>query len=246
MTRLYEGMILLDNDAVRSGWDSAKAKATGLFEKHGVKVHTARRWGERRLAYPIKGRHRGTYLLTYSEIPADSMAGLQRDLEIDEAILRYLFLRADEVPQAETEQSEAEAGAEFTVPEPPADDAHDEAPIPADEAKPAEAKADEAPADEAKADEAPADEAKADEAPADEAKPDEAKADEAKADEAPADEAKADEAKADEAPADEAKADEAPADEAPADEDGVESETDNAGSDATGTGADDSKEESGS
>ena len=51
---LYEGMFLIDNDTVRAGWASAKAVVTDLIAKHGGSVSSARRWDERRLAYPIR------------------------------------------------------------------------------------------------------------------------------------------------------------------------------------------------
>src|SRR5262245_20374437 len=58
MSRIYEIMYLLDNNAVRAGWNEAKAAATGLITKHGGKVLSARRWDERKLAYSIKQRRR--------------------------------------------------------------------------------------------------------------------------------------------------------------------------------------------
>jgi len=230
MTRVYEGMFVLDNQLVREDWKAAKAVVTSALEKHGGKVHTARRWDERRLAYPIANHQRGTYLLAYFDIPGDGLPVLTRDLELSEPVLRHLILQAVAVPETEVELSKAEEAADFEVPAPPADDAveEEEAPdrdhrrrddrgrddrgrddrddrrrgsAPAGAAKPAEAKADEAKAGEAKAGEAKAGEAKAGEAKADEAKADEAKADEAKAGEAKAEEAKPAEAKADEAKA---------------------------------------------
>ena len=143
MTRTYEAMFLLDNDSVRSGWRAAKGVVTGLVEKHGGKTVTARRWDERRLAYPIKGKRRATYLLTYCDLAEDAIPGLVRDLEINERVLRHLILRADSVPEAEHELSRAEDADDFSVPAPPEDDAVDvvEEPEPeaADERK-AEAK----------------------------------------------------------------------------------------------------------
>ena len=48
MPQLYEGMFLLDNQAVRDDWNAAKAVVTSLLAKHGGRVQTARRWDERR------------------------------------------------------------------------------------------------------------------------------------------------------------------------------------------------------
>jgi len=120
--KLYEGMFLLDNQAVRADWTAAKAVVTDALSKHGAQVKTARRWDERRLTYPIKGRKRATYLLTYFEQGAAGALTLRRDLEIDERVLRYLIVSAEEVPQGEVEASQAELQAGFSIPAMPGDD----------------------------------------------------------------------------------------------------------------------------
>jgi len=122
---LYEGMFLLDNDTVRAGWPGAKAVVTDLITKHGGNAVTARRWDERQLAYPIKGKGRATYLLVHFEMPGDSIPPFHRDLEIKDAVLRYLQLRAESVPEEEHALAAAEVEADFSVPEPP-----DDAPLP--------------------------------------------------------------------------------------------------------------------
>jgi len=122
MTQLYEGMFLLDNQAVRADWGGAKAAVTELLAKHGATVRTARRWDERRLAYPIKGRKRATYLLSYFEQDGAGGDVLRHDLDIAEGVLRYLILTAEVIPQGELEKSQAELEAGFSVPPPPADD----------------------------------------------------------------------------------------------------------------------------
>jgi small subunit ribosomal protein S6 len=124
---LYEGMFLLDNQAVRADWRKAKSLVTGTLEKHGAKVNTARRWDERKLAYEIKGRMRGTYLLSYYEVDTQGIDGLRRDLELSEQVLRYMLLRVEEVPAGEQALHEAELDESFEIPLPPEDDAPEEA-----------------------------------------------------------------------------------------------------------------------
>lgn len=126
MSRTYECMFLIDNDAVRAGWQSAKETVGAVVTKHGGSVKTARRWDERRLAYSIRRRNRATYLLSYCDFPSDGIASIRRDLDISETVLRYLLLRTDKIPEEEVELTRAESTDEFKVPEPPADDAVDE------------------------------------------------------------------------------------------------------------------------
>ena len=126
LTQIYEGMFLLDNDLVRGGWDGAKGVVTAALEKHGGKVHTARRWDERRLAYPIRRKQRATYLLTYYEIPGDSIPAMRREFDLSEQVLRYLMLAVEAIPEGESDLAAAEQSPDFVLPEPPADDAVDE------------------------------------------------------------------------------------------------------------------------
>lgn len=118
---LYEGMFVIDNDLVREDWQAAKSIITDTLEKHGAKIVTARRWDERALAYPIKGRRRATYLLSYFEIEGQKNEDVARDLEIQDGVLRYLVTAAAELPEGEVEASQAEGADDFTVPPPPAD-----------------------------------------------------------------------------------------------------------------------------
>lgn len=120
----YEGMFLLDNQVVRADYKAAKAVVIDTLKKHGAEVVSARRWDERRLAYPIEGRQRATFLLTHFKAGPNAIAGIRREAELDERILRHLLLAVEEIPAAELELSAAE-GDDFAPPPPPADDAVD-------------------------------------------------------------------------------------------------------------------------
>jgi small subunit ribosomal protein S6 len=115
-------MFLLDNQVVRADWGRAKAVVTDTLGKYGAKVVSARRWDERKLAYPIKGKRRATYLLTYFEIGPAGVNTMRRDLELDERVLRYLIVSTPGLPEGELAQSQAELAADFSVPTPPDDE----------------------------------------------------------------------------------------------------------------------------
>ncbi len=136
-TRTYECMCLLDNREVRKGWQPLKDSVTGLFTKHGAQILSARRWDERRLAYPIDGQQRATYLLAYLKADTQSIAGIRRDLQFSDTVLRSLVLSCEEVPQ-----SAYEPEAEFDVNAIPVDDS----PV-ASSNEPEAVEADAAPAD---------------------------------------------------------------------------------------------------
>ncbi len=119
---LYESMFLLDNAVVRESWNKAKSAVTDTLEKHGAKVRTIRRWDERKLAYSIKNKKRGTFALCYYEMGTENIAPMRREFDLSDRVMRYLILRTDEVPATELELHQAEAAPDFAVPAPPPDD----------------------------------------------------------------------------------------------------------------------------
>ncbi|MCC6671763.1 MAG: 30S ribosomal protein S6 [Planctomycetes bacterium] len=105
--RLYECMLLLDNREVKKDWEGLKKDVTAKFTKHGVEILSARRWEERRLAYPIQRQKRGTYVLVYFKGATKSANSIRRELELHEPVLRYLMLSAEEVPASAYEPEAA-------------------------------------------------------------------------------------------------------------------------------------------
>ena len=109
--RTYEGMFLLD--AGNPDFESASAPVRDLLARVQAEVLALKPWDERRLAYEIRGRRRGLYVLTYFRADPAKVAELQHDVQLDERILRALVLSADHVSaeqmQAETPATQASA-----------------------------------------------------------------------------------------------------------------------------------------
>lgn len=96
--RRYEAMFLFDNN-VAHDWPRVEQEVRRLCERIGATLLTCNKFDERKLAYEIKGRKRGTYVLTYFDAPPDRIADLERDAGLSELILRCLVLRADHVSE---------------------------------------------------------------------------------------------------------------------------------------------------
>lgn len=131
---IYEGMFVLDDRRANDNWDGVVAEVRGLLEKHQARVLTLARWDERRLAYRIKGRSRGVYMLTRFTAPGEAIQPIERDCQLSDTILRVLLLRdhASEKdrdlgppdggePDGELEPVQAPAEAEATPAQPAAD-----------------------------------------------------------------------------------------------------------------------------
>ena len=90
----YEGLFLFDTTVVRE-WKDIEEELRRLCSRIGAELLVCVKFDERKLAYEIKRRKRGTYVLAYFDAPGEKLGELERDVVLSEVILRALFLRAD-------------------------------------------------------------------------------------------------------------------------------------------------------
>ncbi len=110
----YEAMFLFD-PTFGSSFENCESVIRRLMERAEAEILFCRKWDERRLAYRIKGRKRGIYVLVYFKAAPERIAPLERDARISEDILRLLVLRADGITQETmngfvSQKAEAHAG----------------------------------------------------------------------------------------------------------------------------------------
>jgi len=91
----YEGMFILDSNRYGRDPDAVSGRISEIIQRAGGEILVSRLWEERRLAYPIKGHRRGTYWLTYFRLDSSRLAEIRRQCQLNESILRKLFLKVD-------------------------------------------------------------------------------------------------------------------------------------------------------
>ena len=92
---VYEGMFILDSNRYSRDATGIAAQIPEMIQSLGGSMLASRLWEERRLAYTIKGQRKGTYWLMYVNMDATQVAGLRRQLDINESILRFLLLKIE-------------------------------------------------------------------------------------------------------------------------------------------------------
>jgi small subunit ribosomal protein S6 len=97
--KLYEAMFLFDNMAAHE-WSDVEQEVKRVFDRIGATQHVCVKFDERRLAFEIEGRKRGTYVLTYFDAEPDRIGDLERDARLSEVILRLMVVR----PEGMTEE----------------------------------------------------------------------------------------------------------------------------------------------
>ena len=86
--------------------DISAAQVDGLvetFEKAiaggGGSIQKKEYWGLRNLAYRIKKNRKGHYMLMNIDAPADAVAEMERQMRINEDVMRHLTLRVEELEE---------------------------------------------------------------------------------------------------------------------------------------------------
>lgn len=92
----YEMMFLFD-PAFATDFQQAKAEAERILSRSDAEVVFLEKWDERRLAYEIKGRKRGCYVLSYFKCDPGKIVNIERDAGLSEPVLRHLVKQANNV-----------------------------------------------------------------------------------------------------------------------------------------------------
>ncbi len=102
--RLYEGMFLVDSARAAADWDGTLAVIDNILKRADARVVAVRRWGERKLAYDIDHKSRGTYILCYFKADGWRIAGIEKDVQLSEKVMRVLILSTEKRPPEMVEQ----------------------------------------------------------------------------------------------------------------------------------------------
>jgi small subunit ribosomal protein S6 len=102
--KLYEGMFLIDSSQAGADWDGIMAAIRRILEKAGAEIDSIRKWDDRRLAYEIKGKSRGTYILSYFRVDGERIRDIEKSVRLSEKIMRVLILSAERLRPEDIEK----------------------------------------------------------------------------------------------------------------------------------------------
>jgi small subunit ribosomal protein S6 len=94
--KLYEAMFLVDSAEATTDWDGVVATIKNILEKGGAEIVSVRKWDDRKLAYEINGKGKGTYILCYFRAAGSKLRDIERDIQLSERIMRVLILCAED------------------------------------------------------------------------------------------------------------------------------------------------------
>lgn len=93
---LYEHVLLARQDISQQQVDALVEQYKGVLEANGGKVGKVENWGLRPLTYRIKKNRKAYYTLVNIEAPAAAVAEMERQMRINEDVLRFMTVRVEE------------------------------------------------------------------------------------------------------------------------------------------------------
>ena len=119
--REYETIYILRADAATDSIQDVNVRMRKIIEDRGGKVISVSNWGKRKLAYEIRKQLKGIYLYWLYLGEADMVAEIERNLRMQDLIIRYYSVRVDQDvnPEARPSQMDEEGflAAATTIPD---------------------------------------------------------------------------------------------------------------------------------
>ena len=102
--KLYEAMFLVDSAEAASDWEGINTLIKTILERAEAEIVSIRKWDDRKLAYAIGGKARGTYILCHFKAEGRRISEIERDVRLSERIMRVLILTAEHLSREDIEK----------------------------------------------------------------------------------------------------------------------------------------------
>ena len=92
----YELIYVIDTAMEETARNELIARFNGMIEENAGKVEKVEEWGKRRLAYTVNYKNEGYYVLVNFTANPELPREIERVMQINESILRYLTVKVEE------------------------------------------------------------------------------------------------------------------------------------------------------
>ncbi len=99
---LYEHVYLARQDVTAQQVETMTETFKGVIEAHGGTVSKVEYWGVKTLAYRIKKNRKAHFSLLNIDAPAAAVAEMERQMSINEDILRSMTIRVEELEEGQS------------------------------------------------------------------------------------------------------------------------------------------------
>lgn len=107
---LYENVFIARPDISATQVEALTESMSNIIKENGGNVTKTEYWGLKNLAYRIKKSRKGHYSLLNIDAPADALKELERNMRINEDVIRYLSVRVDELEEGPSAAMQSRGG----------------------------------------------------------------------------------------------------------------------------------------
>ena len=106
----YENIFIARQDISSAQVDTLADAFSEVITGAGGQVHRREYWGLKSLQYRIKKNRKGHYVLLNIEAPSDAMQEMERQMRLNEDVLRHMTIRTEENPEGPSVMMQGRGG----------------------------------------------------------------------------------------------------------------------------------------
>jgi small subunit ribosomal protein S6 len=95
---IYECVYIARQELTAAQAEQLSKDLTKIVSSNSGEIKRQEYWGLRNLAYKIRKNRKGHYTMFHIEAPASAIEELERNMRLNEDILRYLTVKIDKLP----------------------------------------------------------------------------------------------------------------------------------------------------
>lgn len=103
--RKYESIFILDPDLEEGVAQTAIEKIKGIITQGNGEILKVEDWGKRKLAYEVKKKSKGHYLLIHFSGTPALLSELERNYRVMDAVIKFQSVRLDEMEASDSTAS---------------------------------------------------------------------------------------------------------------------------------------------
>ena len=96
---IYECVYIARQELTAAQAEQLSKDLTKIVSSNSGEIKRQEYWGLRNLAYKIRKNRKGHYTMFHIEAPAGTIEELERNMRLNEDILRYLTVKIDKLPE---------------------------------------------------------------------------------------------------------------------------------------------------
>ncbi|MFV3073292.1 30S ribosomal protein S6 [Niveispirillum fermenti] len=99
---LYETILICRQDISSTQVESLTETFSNILKEQGGSVVKTEQWGLKTLTYRIKKNRKGHYVYLGLDAPAAAVAEMERNMSINEDVLRYMTVKVEKIDEGQT------------------------------------------------------------------------------------------------------------------------------------------------